>query len=216
MKTICLEEENNYSKINLPSQERCLELFKEFKVPKNILNHCLMVRKVALFLAGKIISAGEKINPELVDRSALLHDLFKMVSISDLGNSNFHGNNFSKEETKMWKSLREKYPRMHEHEVSYLFFKEDYPELALALRKISDPDQTERTMEEELVHYADARVLRDEIVSVSQRFDYLKKTYPRMKEDFWEREMRKVLDFEGWLMMKINLEPQKLAEAVEG
>lgn len=202
-------------KIVLPSQQKCLELFKEFKVPKNIFSHCLMVQKVAVFLAEKCLELGNEINSELVERSAILHDLFKIVSISDLGNSKFHKNDFSSEEVEMRKSLREKYPQMHENDLSYLFFKDDYPELALALRNISNPFEEERTFEEELVHYADARVLRNEIVIVKERFDYLKEAYPYMGNEYWETQIQKILDFESKLTKRINFSPERLAEEIK-
>lgn len=211
MKNACLTPKSE-SNIALPSQQKCLELFEEYKVPKIIFNHCLIVKKVAVFLAEKYLESGNKIDLDLVEKSALLHDLFKMVSISNLGESKFHKNDFSPEEIEMWKSLRDKYPNMHENDVSYLFFKDDYPELAMALRNISNPFEEERTFEEELVHNADGRVLRNEVVTLKQRFDYLKEAYPYMGNDYWDSQIKKISDFESKLMNKINFIPEKLAE----
>lgn len=214
MKTACLTPRPE-SNITLPSQQKCLDLFKEYKVPKIIFSHCLMVQKVAVFLAEKCLESGNRIDIELVEKAAMLHDLFKMVSISNLGESKFHKNDFSSEEVEMWKSLRDKYPNMHENDVSYLFFKENYPELAMALRNISNPFEEERTFEEELVHYADARVLRNEVVTLKQRFDYLKEAYPYMGNDYWETQIKKISDFESKLMNKIKFNPEKLVEALQ-
>ena len=93
--------------MNLPSEKQCLDWFEEFKVPKNILQHCLKVREVTKFLADKLKKQGLAINVELAERSALLHDLFKVVSIREISNNPFHSYTFSPEEIKMRENLKQ-------------------------------------------------------------------------------------------------------------
>ncbi|MBI4983121.1 HDIG domain-containing protein [Candidatus Woesearchaeota archaeon] len=186
-----------------------MDWFEEFKVPKNILQHCLKVREVALLLAQKLKNKGIDIDLELIGKAALLHDLFKVVSFKELKSNRFHDYVFTPEETAMWRFLREKYPKMYEGEVAYVFFNEDYPELALSLKNISDLKKQDKTWEELLVHYADWRVFRNNIVSVQERMDYLREVYPRTYEE-WERDFHTTLAFEQRIMEKIGLSPEQL------
>src|SRR3989338_4714643 len=100
--------------IILPSEEQLLQYFEDYKVPRNILQHCLCVQKTALFLAKRLKLKHIPINVDLVLCAALLHDLFKAVAIDLTKQSKFHSYQPSAEELAMWKQLREKYPNMYE------------------------------------------------------------------------------------------------------
>ncbi|HLD72250.1 MAG TPA: hypothetical protein VJA23_01565 [Candidatus Nanoarchaeia archaeon] len=198
----------------LPTEKQCLDWFNEYKVPQQVREHCLCVQRVADFLAEKVQSQGVAVRTDLVNRMALLHDLFKVVSIKNLGPTEKYPDfNPTKEEIGVWKSLRKKYPGLHEGEVSYLIFKKDYPELALSLRKVSTPGIIDRNWEEGIVHYADWRVNHNRIVSLKERLDYLKKTYPKGTE-FWQEDEKIIREFENKLMGLINIEAVKLADEI--
>ncbi len=199
----------------LPTEKQCLDWFNEYKVPQQVREHCLYVQRVADFLAEKVHSQGVAVRTDLVNRIALLHDLFKVVSIKNLRPTEKYPDfNPTKEEVEVWKSLREKYPGLHEGEVSYLIFKKDYPELALSLRKVSTPGIIDRNWEEGIVHYADWRVNHNRIVSLRERLDYLKKTYPKCKVN-WENDERIILKFEDKLMGLIKIKAEDLAEEIK-
>ena len=59
----------------LPNREQAIKLLKENSVPSQVINHCLAVTDFALDLAGKLEKSGQKINLDLVEAGALLHDL---------------------------------------------------------------------------------------------------------------------------------------------
>lgn len=199
----------------LPTKEQCLNWFDEYKVPQQVREHCLCVQRVANFLAEKVQGQGAAIRTDFVNRMALLHDLFKVVSIKNLGPTEKYPDFIpTPEEMAVWKSLREKYPGLHEGEVSYLIFKKDYPELALSLRKVSTPGIIDRNWEEGIVHYADWRVNHNRIVSLRERLDYLKKTYPKCKVN-WENDERIILKFEDKLMGLIKIKAEDLAEEIK-
>lgn len=195
--------------MNLPTRQQCLGYFTEYKVPKNIFEHCLKVEEAASFLAKKLNQAGEDINVELVERLALLHDLFKAV-VLDLTKPNpiFHYN-YSAEETAMWKYLREKYPNCYEGDVAYDLFKDDYPQLALSIKIVGLPKKNDKSYEEMLVHYADWRILRNRVVPLSERLAYLKQTYPREAEE-WDADEKIVFEFEARIMKVLNIPPEEL------
>jgi len=200
--------------MNLPTRQQCLGYFTEYKVPKNIFEHCLKVEEAASFLAKKLHEAGEDIDVELVERLALLHDLFKVV-VLDLTKPNriFHCN-YSAEETAMWKFLREKYPHHFEGDVAYEIFKEDYPELAVSIKTLGLPKKYDKSYEEMLVHYADWRTLRNRVVPLSERLAYLKQTYPREAED-WHADEKIVFEFESRIMKVLNIPPEELPQTIK-
>ena len=200
--------------MNLPTEQQCIDYFQQYKVPQNIFQHCLKVREVAVFLAKRLQEAGVEINLEAVNCLALLHDLFKVVSLSSLGHPKYHQINPSEEEISMWKQLREKYSGMYEGEVAYLFFKDDYPEMAAALRNIGNPKHQGWKWEELVVHYADWRSFQNKIVNLKERLDYLKDVYMRDAEA-WEEDEKRMLFFENKIMREINLNPNQLPKQID-
>lgn len=195
--------------MNLPTEKQCLNYFDEFKVPLNIKNHCLKVREVAVFLVRKLKEAGQEVNIEFVERLALLHDLFKIVSLESLEPNKFHHYQHSKEEAAMWRFLKEKFPGMYEGEVACQIFKDDFPELALSLKAISNP-RTKKNFEEEIVHYADWRIFQNKVVSLSERLGYLKEIYPR-RAGLWEKDEKIMLTFEEKLFSRLGFKAEELA-----
>jgi len=201
--------------MNLPTERQCMDYFKQYKVPDNIFQHCLNVRKVAVFLANKVKEAGININVELVDRLALLHDLFKLVAIKSLEPNKFHNHDFSEEELEMRKQLQEKYPNMYEGDVAYDIFKNEFPELALALKNVSIPRNEGKTWEETIVHYADYRIFQNKVVSMSERLEYLQENYNTKPEGYWQTRKEHLQKNEQKIMQIIKMNPEDLAEAVE-
>jgi uncharacterized protein len=59
----------------LPSREQAIELLRENNCPPQVINHCIAVAELALETASKLEKKGLKINIELVEAGALLHDL---------------------------------------------------------------------------------------------------------------------------------------------
>ena len=139
----------------LPSREECLALLEKYELPEHIVRHSLEVEKVAVYLAKKLLEAGEQIDVDLVSRAAILHDLDKMKSL-EVGSG--HGTISRK-----------------------ILEKEGLPKLGLIAFKHhlsivlgSSPFQT---WEEKIVYYADKRVNHDQIVSLGERFKYLLERY---------------------------------------
>lgn len=201
-------------KPNLPTEQQCLDYFEEYKVPENIKQHCLNVRKVAVFLAKKVREKGIDVNVDFVDRLALLHDLFKMVSIKCLGPNKYHCYNFSDEEIAMRDKLQEKYPELHECDIAYETFKEEYSELAIALKNVSISSKKDKKWEEMIVHYADWRILQNKIVNLKERLDYLQELYPKGQE-YWQVRIDHIKELEHNIMAIINIDPENLMKEFE-
>ncbi len=199
--------------IRLPSKEKSLCYFEDYKVPGNIKAHCFRVRDVSRCLAEHLFQSGQHLNIEFTDRLGLFHDLFKAVALKELKPNRFHSYVHTPEEVAMWKKLREQYPHMHEGDVAYLVFKDDFPELALALKKVCNPREADLTWEEKIVHYADWRVFQDTIVSLSERLAYLCEIYPRT-DNAWELFEKKMRILEKEIFSKLSFSPEKLKEIV--
>ena len=134
--------------------------------------------------------------------------------LNDLKPTKLHPYEHSEEEIAMWKHLREKYLGLYEGEVAYEIFKDEYPELAVALRNNGVPRKVDKTKEEMLVHYADWRISLQKIVTLQERLKYLQEVYQKEAEE-WEEDELLVLEYEEKLMKTINLDPEKLAEAIK-
>ena len=123
-----------------------------------------------------------------------------------------HLQNLSGERIKneMWKTLKKQFPGMNETEVAYQVFKDQYPELATVLKDSSDYNNEDKTWEEHLIIYSDARTLKNKIVSLSERFDYLMEVYPHKKEMFDKcgLELKK---FEQKITQLIKIDPKNIA-----
>jgi uncharacterized protein len=59
----------------LPSREQAIQLLRENNCPPVVIRHCEAVADLALEIATKLQSKGLKINLELVQAGALLHDI---------------------------------------------------------------------------------------------------------------------------------------------
>ena len=143
----------------IPSREKCFKLLKEYKVPENIVAHILQVNRVAMFLAKKLKEKGEKINLELVDAASLLHDLDKHMTFNE---DSGHG----EKAAEILESL-------------------GFAEVAPIVRKHITTTVLRsplKTWEEKLVYYADMRVKGNKIVTVEERFEYLRERYGKKSE----------------------------------
>jgi len=200
--------------MNLPTEQQCLELFEKYKVPSNIKEHCLNVRKVAVFLAKKLTEQGLNINVELVDRAALLHDLFKVVALKNIKPNKHHQRTFSAEEKAMWQKLRATYPNMHESQVAYLFFNDEYPDLASTIRRSGDHSVKDRTWEERLIYYIDHRILKNQLVTLSERLIYAREVYP-MGDSFWDQVEKEDRLLETDIFSYLLFLPEQLAEQLQ-
>ncbi len=149
--------------IKMLSKHNCLALLNRLN-PKNIVEHSIIVSNVAYYIAKKMRDRGYDINPLLVHRAALLHDLDKYYSLKGLCK---HGE-------LSYKILVSKgYKRLAELVKAHLL-------LELLKRKF--------TLEELIVNYADKRA-SNKIVSLKERMEYGIKRYAKTKEEV--RKFRK-------------------------
>jgi uncharacterized protein len=64
----------------LPKREQAIGLLRQNHCAPNVISHCEAVAKLALEIVGKLEKKGLKIDRELVEAGALLHDLGRSKS----------------------------------------------------------------------------------------------------------------------------------------
>ena len=164
-------------KCNLPSRKECFAFLKKLRVPKHIVEHCIAVAKLAVFLAKRLKEKGILVDIRLVDRACLLHDILRICDLDDY--SRFV---HSAADKTRWKQLKSKYKGLCHEDAAAALLCEKYPELAQVIRKhrytaIAHQKDKPHTWEEKLIYYADKRVMHDRIVSLKKRLEEAHKRY---------------------------------------
>ncbi|MBN1485574.1 MAG: HAD-IA family hydrolase [Chloroflexia bacterium] len=147
-----------------PDLLACLRLLQQQGVEDNLLRHVETVAAVAFYLAQRLRQHGRELDPLLVHRGALLHDLDK------------------------FSARRQK--RQHGTLGAEILSEQGYPKLAEIVRRhpifaLEDPELQPRTWEEKLVHYADKLVEDDRLVSVRRRVASLAERHPQHAASLW-------------------------------
>lgn len=136
------------------------DLYKENKVPANIIRHMQKVAKVCKYLAKNINNTGiESANADTIEKAALLHDIKKLDTDSRIN---------------------------HEENAAATLIKLGEKQIAEVIRKhgfdspLKESDRPD-TIEEKILYYADKRVLHDKIVTIEQRLEDGRKRYAKDK-----------------------------------
>jgi len=139
----------------VPSEQECMAMLREYKVPENIIRHSIKVKELSLEIARKLKEKGINVNEKLVVAAALLHDLDKAITLNCEKGS--HG-----------KVAADALKKLGMHSVAEIVRKHLIESMLNGELK---------TIEEKIIFYADKRVLDDKVVSLEERFEYLKKRY---------------------------------------
>jgi putative nucleotidyltransferase with HDIG domain len=175
----------------IPDTKECIKILEDNDVAANIIEHCKKVSQTAVFLARELKKTGEKINIALLEAAALLHDLDKLKTLKA---NEQHG------------------------KVAYEILKENYPEVAELVKKHNLTyilDKGLQTWEEKVLNLSDARVLQDEIVPLSERFEYIRNRYPDVTNGRRPEMEELFFKLEKEIFKKIKLNPVKLAKTIE-
>jgi len=174
--------------MDLPSRERCMQLLEEHNLTEGMVAHSLKVTEIADYLAKKLDEAGEKINPELVNRAALLHDIAKFKHLDD---------------------------DVRHHQAGYEILKGEFPEIAEIVKRHALDMILEkgafRCWEDKVVWYADKRVNHDMLASLEERFKYLLGRYgsgSKGVKDVIELCRKPAFELEREIMGKAGIEPE--------
>jgi uncharacterized protein len=173
----------------IPAREECLRLMEEYRMLENIISHSLTVAKVALFLSAELNKRGQRIDVRLVEAASLLHDLTKTECLKTKEDHAMTGSQLLK---------RIGYERVGEIVARHIW-----------LGKECDPSCV---CEEEIVNYADKRVMHDRIVSLEERFRDLRERYGKRGrvEDYLEHLQREIYGIENKIFLILQADPNDL------
>ena len=140
--------------ISIPSKEECIKLLKSNNVPDNIIAHTKKVCDFSMEVCDVLEKRSIKVNRELVAAAALLHDIKKLE------------------------------PGEHEVEGAKYISSLGYPEVGILIKKhglkhCHLEEFHPITWEEKIIFYSDKRVKNDKVVSVDERFEYIKQRYDK-------------------------------------
>ncbi len=164
--------------MQLPSQKQCVALWDKYEMPANIRAHTRVVARVADAVAAHIAGQGVLVDLDLVNRGALLHDIAKLKGIQG-GSEVRHTIEGGKiiEQEGFGRRLAEVVRNHGLEEFSF-----DLP------------------IEDQIVNYADRRVVHEKLVSLDERLADLQVRYPNATRIAQEKR-RLYIEFENFYQL---------------
>jgi putative nucleotidyltransferase with HDIG domain len=161
----------------------------EYGMLENIVAHSLEVARVALFLSMELNKKGQKIDLSLVEAASLLHDLTKTECLQTK-------EDHARKGAQLLKGMG--YGRIGDVVAQHIW-----------LSMEGDPSAVS---EEEIVNYADKRVMHDRIVSLEERFNDLKERYGKNQaaRDHLERLKKEIYGIENKIFFILQIDPDIL------
>ena len=173
----------------VPNREECLRLMGQYGMLENIIAHSLEVAKVALYLSVELNKKGQRVDLGLVEAASLLHDLTKTECLKTKEDHAQTG-------SQLLKGMG--YERVGEVVARHIW-----------IGKEGDPLSV---YEEEIVNYADKRVMHDRIVSLEKRFNDLKERYGGNQRamDYLDRLQKEIYGIENKIFFILQVNPNDL------
>ena|GEM_PF-186437 len=143
----------------IPTRSQCLALMDRTQMPPHIRRHSFMVAEIALYLARRLNTDSIRLNLELTEAAALLHDIAKARSIAT--------------------------GERHDELGARMLHDWGYPALAPIVQDHTTMDFIRvhgPVTESVLVNYADKRVKHDQVVTIEDRFHDLVERYAKTRE----------------------------------
>ena len=156
---------------------------------ENIIHHSMEVANVALYLSTELNKRGQRIDLLLVEAASLLHDLTKTDSFKTKEDHAWTGSRLLKEIG---------YEEVGEVVAQHIWLSHDVDPLLVS--------------EEEVVNYADKRVMHDRIVSLEERFNDLRDRYGRDQKamDYLGRMEMVIQEIENKIFLILQINPNDL------
>ena len=140
--------------MKIPTKDQCYQMMGEMKMMDHIVAHSLQVCRVATFLTEHLNQQNYRLNFDLIQSAALLHDITKTRSFETREDHALTGGEYLTDR--------------------------GYAEIGDLIRqhvKLDKYSDTGTISEAEVLNYADKRVLHDEIVGLDRRMDYIVERY---------------------------------------
>ncbi len=140
--------------MEIPTRKKCFQIIRNVGMMDHIVDHSIMVGNVTLCLCRQIKPTTPSLNVELATAAALLHDITKTRSFET-------GERHSDTGGELLRTL-------------------GYPEVGDIVRQhviLDCCSEDTPVTEQEIVNYADKRVLHDTVVSLARRLEYIQDRY---------------------------------------
>jgi putative nucleotidyltransferase with HDIG domain len=157
----------------------------------HIISHSVEVARVALFLSTELNKKGQRIDLPLVEAASLLHDLTKTECLKTKEDHAWTG-------SQLLRTMG--YERVGEVVAQHVW--------------LSHGGDSSSISEEEVVNYADKRVMHDRIVSLEVRFNDLRDRYGRDGKamEYLERLERVIHEIENKIFSVLDISPHDLQQ----
>jgi len=175
---------------NIPTIDECLELMDSYGMPDHIKAHSLGVRDVSVFLADELNKKGESLDVKLVEASALLHDIAKIHCV--------------------------KCEKRHDHEGARILRSKGYFKIANIVEQHVNLWYEDRVgiYEEDVINYADKRIMHDKLVTLDERFVDLRVRYAVELDKILITE-KKSYDLEKKIFKNLDFSPNELINLIK-
>ena len=179
--------------LKIPTKDQCYRMLNEMKMMDHIVAHSLQVCRVATFLTEHLNQQHCRLNFDLIQAAALLHDITK---------------------TRSFKTREDHALTGGEH-----LSNGGYPAIGNLIRQhvVMDQYSVDGTiLEAEVLNYSDKRVLHDQIVGLDRRMDYIVDRYgetPAHRERIlvlWQ----KTRELENKLFKNLSFAPDNLTRLI--
>lgn len=186
-----------FDDIALPTREQIEEWRSQMRLPEHIARHCDAVADLSGELGEILLKRGMPVRQRLLRRGAEAHDLFRFLDFRPGG---FAGpDEHTDVQLRLWADLRKKYAGL-KHEPACAAFLEErgFPAVAAVVRAhgLTLPAPERRTIEQQLLFYADKRVMIDQRVTLEERFADFRARYnngtSHEESEVWLREAKDV------------------------
>ena len=179
--------------MNIPSRKECFRLIKKMDMMDHIIDHSIMVSNVALYLCLNLKKHSPDLDVRLASSAALLHDITKTRS-------------FTTHES-------------HSETGGIMMTELGYPEVGAIIRQHVVLDRYENdspVSEQEIVNYADKRVLHDKIVSLDRRLEYIRVKYGTHKEfkKHFQAMWTNTIQLENKIFAHLSITPESLIDYI--
>ncbi len=179
--------------MQIPTKAQCYQMMSAMKMMDHIVVHSLQVCRVATFLTQHLNTRHYRLNFDLIQSAALLHDITKTRSFETREDHALTGGDYLTDL--------------------------GYAEIGSLVRqhvKLDTYSDGGTISEAEVLNYADKRVLHDAIVDLDRRLDYILERYAKTPE---HRERIQVLwqktrEMETKLFADLPFAPDDLAGLV--
>lgn len=197
----------------LPTVVDCLNLWKKYYTPENVIMHIKQVTCVCQWLIMKSQERKIELDGKLVVVGAMLHDFMRYVGMKQGYNLKLAVSPPSYEEIAFWQTMNEKYHDMHHDEAAAAELQElgydgRLVRIVFCHQKLVDPKHAPKTWEEKLVNYADKRVKHHQVVTLKERFDDLEERYPDLLESSqWQIKRSLAFELEREIFERFDCNP---------